>query len=261
MAYTPDRAPEPRGYDPLPPPTYPPTVPAYNELHRERRLDREPAREFREEVSREVTAGPYRFGVREGVLGILGIFTVLGIVLGILGFAAAFALDNAAVELNDGDGGNTADDAAARASLLPAVLVSLLPFMAAPVLAIGCGAWAGHASRNASMGAIAGGFGAFVGPIVMLLITGVGFALGAGATNLNLAALDFVTGVNGWGIAPGWASTIPYLFTGAGLLWLVANTIGGALTGGVVGGILDHRWTARGRDERYRRSTRPPTRY
>lgn len=217
------------------------------------------ARDPEPEITREVTAGPFRFGFRDGLLGIVGIFAALGIVLGILGFAAAFALDNAAAELNDGDGGNTADDAAARASLLPAVLVSMLPFMAAPVLAVGVGAWAGHASRNASIGAITGGVGSFVGPIAMLLLTGVGFALGAGAAGLDLSNISIV---DGWGLAPGWASTIPYLFTGAGLLWLFANALGGALTGGIVGGIIEHRWFTRERHyDRERRYARRVTRY
>lgn len=206
------------------------------------------------EILREVEAGPFRFGFRDGLMGIVGIFAVLGLVLGILGFAAAFALDNAAAELNDGDGGNTPEDVAARNALLPAVLVSMLPFMAAPVLAVGVGAWAGHASRDATIGSITGGVGSFIGPIVMLLLAGAGFALGAGAAGLDLSDVRIM---DGWGIPPGWASTIPYLFTGAGLLWLLANTIGGALTGGIVGGVLEHRWFTRkphyGRQGRYAR--------
>lgn len=194
-----------------------------------------------------VTAGPFRFGLKEGILGIVALFAVLGLVLGILGFAAAFALDDLG---NVADDGLTAEEAALLGTAaLPAILVSLLPFMAAPVLALGCGAWAGHAAREARIGALAGAAGGFLGPIVMLLITGIGFALGAGAANLNLDAV-----VVPYGISPGWANTIPYLFTGAGLLWLVANTVAGGLSGGVVGALLDRHWGASRTDARRRRA-------
>lgn len=260
MAYAPDRPRDPPAYD-APPTTYPPPAPPtpYAAPRYEpppHGPERPFGQDFREGVTREVTAGPYRFGLREGVLGTLGIFAILGVVLGVLGFAAAFALDNAAIELNDADGANTADDVAASAALLPAILVSLLPFMAAPVLAIGCGAWAGHASRDGTLGAVAGGIGGLLGPILTLLLTGVGFALGAGAANLDLSQ---VGNIPGFGLAPGWGNTIPYLFTGAGLLWLMANTIGGALTGGLLGSILDRHGAAR--ETRRERDARRTLRY
>lgn len=201
-----------------------------------------------------VTAGPFRFGLREGILGILAIFAVLGLVLGMLGFAAAFALDRAAEAANDG--GNANDAALLGAGAIPVLLVSLLPFLAAPVLALGCGAWAGHASRDGRIGAMAGAAGGFLGPILMLLIVGIGFALGAGAASLNL---DNVALPGGYGLAPGWANTIPYLFTGAGLLWLVANTLAAGLTGGIVGSLLDGRWSPRA--DRRRTATRRVSRY
>lgn len=256
MAYPPDRPPHTGAYDPVAPTDYPstaatqyttpppattagrfgPTEPPY----RRGRDIRDAGHEVREDLTREVTAGPFRFGLKEGVLGILGIFAALGIVLGILGFAAAFALDNAADRLDDGTLDN--DPPGAAAELLPAILVAMLPFMAAPVLAIGAGAWAGHSSRDATIGSVAGGIGAFLGPILMLLLTGVGFALGAGAAGLDLSNVRVL---DGWGIAPGWANTIPYLFTGAGLLWLLACMLGAALTGGVVGALLNRRWADR----------------
>lgn len=272
MAYPPDRAPYAGAYDPVAPTDYPstaatPPTTGYNynasesrfgptepDYRRDRGRDvRAAGHEVRDELTREVTAGPFRFGLKEGILGILGIFAALGIVLGILGFAAAFALDNAADRLNDG---TTANDAGAAAELLPAVLVSMLPFMAAPVLAIGAGAWAGHSSRDATIGSVAGGIGSFLGPILMLLLTGVGFALGAGAAGLDLSNVRVL---EGWGISPGWASTMPYLFTGAGLLWLLANTLGGALTGGVVGALLNRRWAER--TDYRRRHARRSVRY
>ena len=188
-----------------------------------------------------VTAGPFQFGLREAILGILALFAILGLVLGVLGFAAAFALDNAADAANNG-GTTNEEQAALGAAALPAILVSLLPFLAAPVLALGCGAWAGHASRSGRIGSLAGAIGGFAGPILTLLITGIGFALGAGAANLNL---DDVQVPGGFGIAPGWANTIPYLFTGAGLLWLLANALSGGLSGGVVGSLLDRRFSDR----------------
>ncbi|HUR68290.1 MAG TPA: hypothetical protein VM370_03520 [Candidatus Thermoplasmatota archaeon] len=207
-------------------------------------------------MTREVTAGPFRFGLREGVMGTIGIFAILGLVLGVLGFAAAFALDNAAEAARDGNnnGGLDGNDIAAGAAALPSILVGLLPFMAAPVLALGLGSWAGHASRDAGLGASAGAIGGFVGPIVMLLLAGVGFALGAGAANLDLSGVTLP-----YGVAPGWGNTIPYLFTGAGLLWLLANTLAGGLSGGLVGGLLQRRW---GADRTSRRDhTRRTTRY
>lgn len=219
---------------------------AYGYEHRDTRAV-EDARET------EVTAGPFRFGLREGLLGILALFAILGVVLGVLGFAAAFALDRATEAT---DGGTAIEDAAAGAAALPAILVGLLPFLAAPVLALGCGAWAGHASRNARIGWVSGAIGGFLGPILTLLILGIGFALGAGAANLNIADIDMPGGL---GLAPGWGTTIPYLFTGAGLLWLVANALSGGLSGGVVGGLLDRRWSER--VERRRAYSRRATRY
>lgn len=203
------------------------------------------------EVTREVTAGPYRFGLRDALLGIIGLFAVLGIVLGVLGFAAAFALDEAR------DQAAVDNDAEAATAALPAFLVSVLPFLAAPVLALGLGSWAGHASRRAGLGSIAGAIGSFLGPILMLLIMGIGFALGAGAANLDLSAI----GAPPFGLAPGWGSTIPYLFTGAGLLWLIANTLAGGLAGGIVGGILEHRWFTRTYMRERRYETRGAPRY
>lgn len=238
MAYTGD--PYPPTYDPIRDPAYPSTAaPRYDTTRFD---DRE------NELTREVTAGSYRFGLRDALLGIVGIFTVLGIVLGVLGFAAAFALDRA------DDPGLT--DVQRAANALPAFLVSVLPFLAAPVLALGLGAWAGHASRNSGIGSIAGAIGCFVGPLVMLLVMGVGFALGAGAASLNLAAVE----APAFGISPGWGSTIPYVFTGVGLLWLLGNTLAGGLSGGLIGGILDGRWSTRHRVER-RRYARRTTRY
>lgn len=204
----------------------------------------------RPDIPREVTAGPYRFGMREGILGSIGVFAILGVVLGVLGFAAAFALRDMIPLLTDANPNN---DFLIGANAIPALLVGLLPFMAAPVLALGLGAWTGHASREAGIGASAGAIGGFLGPIMMLLITGIGFALGAGAASLDLSNVRVV-----WGIAPGWGTTIPYLFTGAGLLWLVANTLAGGLSGGLVGGLLEHRWSAssRRRAVTTRRTTR-----
>lgn len=251
MAYPGDRMP---GYTNDP---YVAREGAYGYEHRDTRpVEGGPVDDRIRRPENEVTAGPFRFGLREGLLGILALFAILGLVLGVLGFAAAFALDRAAEEATDADGGTTADDAAAGAAALPAILVSLLPFLAAPVLALGCGAWAGHASRNGRIGAIAGAAGGFLGPILTLLITGIGFALGAGAANLNMADID-VPG--GFGLAPGWGTTIPYLFTGAGLLWLLANALSGGLSGGVVGALLDRRWTER--VERRRAYSRRATRY
>lgn len=224
MAYTGDPYPS---YDPNRDPAYTNApVPRYGE--------RGP------DVTREVTAGPFRFGLRDGILGTIGLFTILGVVLGILGFAAAFALD----EARDDAAAN--NDAEAAATALPAFLVSVLPFMAAPVLALGLGSWAGHASRDAGIGAMAGAIGSFVGPILMLLLTGVGFALGAGAANLDLSSLPSPV----VGVGPGWGTTIPYLFTGGGLLWLLANTLAGGLSGGLLGGILSGRWMTRRLDRR-----------
>ena len=191
-------------------------------------------------------------GVKRTTLGIIGLFAVLGLVLAILGFAAAFGLDQAADRATTGTGADAQDAVVAGAATLPALLVSLLPFLAAPVLALGCGAWAGHASRSAGVGLAAGAIGGLLGPIVTILLTGIGFALGAGAANLNLADVQ-VPG--GFGLAPGWGSTIPYLFTGAGLLWLLANTLSGALSGGLVGSLLEGRWGRRA-ERRERVTTR-----
>ena len=203
------------------------------------------------DVTREVTAGPFRFSLREAVLGTLGLFAILGLVLGVLAFAAAFALDNAV------DANSNAANAENAAAALPAFLVSVLPFMAAPVLALGLGSWVGHSSRRAGLGAIGGAIGCFLGPILMLLIMGIGFALGAGAANLDLSNVRAPGDV---GVAPGWASTIPYLFTGAGILWLLATTLAGALSGALVGGLLEHRWTQR-HDARQPRAARRGMRY
>lgn len=209
---------------------------------RERELREDDHRRPPHRADSSVTAGPFRFSLREGILGILALFAILGLVLGVLGFAAAFALDRAA-EAVDGGGATTDDEnALLGAAALPALLVSVLPFLAAPVLALGCGAWAGHASRSSRIGALAGAIGGFLGPILTILITGMGFALGAGAANLNLGN---VAAPGGFGIAPGWGNTVPYLFTGAGLLWILANTLAGGLSGGVVGALLDRRPSAR----------------
>lgn len=241
--------------DPIRDPAYvnAPNPPPY--YARERDLDRRRDRDL--EITRDVEAGPFRFGLREGLIGTIGMFAILGLVLGILGFAAAFALDGALDATRDGNPAN--DDAEAAAAALPAFLVTVLPFLAAPVLALGLGSWAGHASRRAGIGSIAGAIGCFVGPIVMLLIMGVGFALGAGAANLDLSNANIPGGV---GVSPGWAGTMPYLFTGAGLLWLLATTLSGAFAGGLVGGLLERRWFSRTRTyERERRATRRVTRY
>jgi len=233
MAYPGD----PQVYDPRP--AYPPSQTAYgyerNEMHEApttryaRERDDPP---YRPETA--VTAGPYRFSLREGILGILAIFAILGLVLGVLGFAAAFALDRVADP--------NAESALAGPGGISILLVALLPFLAAPVLALGCGAWAGHASRSATIGGLAGAVGGLVGPILTLLLTGTGFALGAGAASLDLGN---VIAPGGLGIAPGWNATFPFLFTGAGLLWLLGNTLAGGLTGGVVGALLDGRWAPR----------------
>lgn len=196
----------------------------------------------------------WRIGLREAVVGILGLFVILGIVLAILGFAAAIGLDQAADEAADNDGAD-ADDVVAGFAALPAVLVSLLPFLAAPVLALGCGAWAGHATRSARLGAIAGGIGGFLGPLLTLLLTGMGFALGAGAAGLDLGDVN----LPGIGVSPAWADTLPYAFSGAGLLWMLANALSGALSGGLVGALLD-RWVDRRAEMRRVRTARRTTR-
>lgn len=191
-------------------------------------------------------------GLREGTLGAVGLFAIFGLALGLLAFGAAFGLDRAAEEAQQNDG--TADDPSAIAAGLPAVLVSLLPLLAAIPLALGAGSWAGHGSRSGRVGAIAGAVGGFVGPILALLLTGIGFALGAGATGLNLEGVQMPGNL---GFSPTWNDTLPYLFSGAGLLYLLSTTLAGALSGGLIGGLMD-RWLDRRAEMRYQRYDRRP---
>lgn len=181
-----------------------------------------------------------RRGMREALLGILGLFAILGLVLGILAFASAFALDRAAEQASDGTRDN---DALAGLNVIPTLVVSLLPFVAIPILALGIGSWAGHYTRNARDGGIAGAIGNFLGPILALLIMGLGFALGAGTSGLDA---DNVNMPFGLGYTPGWADVVPWLFGGIGLLWLLVNALSGGLSGGLIGGLMERRpWVDR----------------
>lgn len=181
------------------------------------------------------------------ILGGVGFFAILGLALAIMGFAAAFAVGEAA---DDGAVENAADAIAG----VPALLVALLPFMAAPVLALGAGAWAGHATRDWRAGGIAGALAGLLGPIVMLILVGIGFALGAGAATLNLEAVRMPFDI---GFTPGWGDTLPFLASGGGLLWLLSTLLAGGLTGAMTGMLVERYTTSRAdRNVRARRPAR-----
>lgn len=182
---------------------------------------------------------PRRIGVREALLGVLGLFAILGLVLGVLGFAAAFAADRAVELAVDNEGNGIRDDVELGLAAVPILIVALVPLLAAPVLALGCGSWAGHASRDARVGAIGGSVGSLVGAVAMVLLAGAGFALGAGAAGLNLADFPMPGGLD---FSPAWESTLGYVFSAGGLLWLLANALSGGLSGGLLGSLAD-RWS------------------
>lgn len=194
---------------------------------------------------------PRHVGLRETITGSLGLFAILGLALSILAFASAFALADQANEAQGGGDEGAAAEAAAAA--LPVLVIGLLPLLASPLLALACGAWSGHASRSARTGAIAGAIAGLAGPVILLLIVGIGFALGAGAANLDLSAVNL-----GGGLSPGWGSTMPAIFSGSGLLYLLSSALAGALAGGLVGSVLEGRRFGRraGHSGRARRPAR-----
>lgn len=184
--------------------------------------------------------------LKEAVLGNLGLWTALGLSLLILGFAAGIALD-------------TADDGGAPSNALagiPALLVALLPFVAAPVLALGTGAWSGHATRSPRLGAVGGALGGLLGPIILVLLAGLGLAFGAGAAGVDLDAARMPYNLGNVG---DWRDALGYLVSGAGILVLLASVVSGAVAGWVVGAMLEGRW-ARWRTHGDRPDARPPVR-
>lgn len=226
---------DPPGYAPATGPTYAPAAPAYGVAPPPHAP---PAAPY---AARVPDREPGLAGLKETTLGSLGLFAILGLALSILAFVAAFALAEQA------EGGLT--EAEAVAATIPVVVVGLLPLLAAPLLALAGGSWSGHVTRDARTGALAGAIAGFVGPILMMLVVGIGFALGAGAANLDLS------GVRVAGLAPGWGTTMPAIFSGSGLLYLLACALAGTLGGGLVGGVLEGRWTRRA--DPARRTRRP----
>jgi len=160
-----------------------------------------------------------------GSLAVMGLYAALGVGAALLAFAAGRALDG--INFND----PLAADLAGAS-----LLVGLLPLVAAPILAAVGGWLAGRASRDAGDGAIAGVLGTLVGLLALLLLVGVGYALGAASANVDLARVPWPTGFY---LRPGWDNTLRWLGTGAGVLYLVANLVTGALAGAFGG------WLAR----------------
>lgn len=191
--------------------------------------------------------------LREAALGNLGLWVALGAALLVLGFAAGIALD----QVPDGQNDGTPNDVVDALPGIPVLLVALLPFVAAPVLAMGTGAWSGHATRNGRIGAITGALGGLVGPIVLVLLAALGLSFGAGAAGVDL---DLALMPYGLGSVAAWRGALPYLLTGTGLLVLLASLVSGALAGGIVGSLLDGRTRAWGRPRDEPPQARPPVR-
>lgn len=183
--------------------------------------------------------------LKDAVLGNLGMWLALGLSLLVLGFAAGVALD----PVDPGDPPHTALYG------VPALLVALLPFLASPVLALGTGAWSGHATRSGRLGAIAGATGGLIGPIILVLFAAIGLSLGAGAADVNLDAAQMPYGL---GAVGDWNDALAYLLTGAGLLVLLASAVSGATAGGIVGSLLDGRFRSWFGPRVDRPDTRPP---
>lgn len=187
-------------------------------------------RTVREDVSYARTHGDDD-GIGAGTAfgGVVGMFAILGLGLGILAFAAAFGVGDVTPATDAED--LQPDEAA---SGLTALLVGTLPVLAAPILALGTGAWAGHASRNSVQGLVGGGFGGVVGAIVLLAIVGIGFALGAAAAGVDAARFDFA-------VSPALADTFRNLLSLAGLLYLLSVFVIGGLAGALIGAIMPRR--------------------
>lgn len=179
-----------------------------------------------------------------GTLAMLGLFAALGIGLAILAFAAGRALDG--LNFND----PLAFDLAGAS-----LLVGILPLVAVPVLAAVGGWLAGRDANDAGDGAIAGVLGTLVGMLVLTLLVGVGYALGAASVNVDLARVAWPAGFY---LRPGWDNTLRWLGTSAGVLYFLANLVTGALAG-AFGGYLHRGYGARRVEtERFVRRERMP---
>lgn len=165
-------------------------------------------------------------GAGRATLGGIGLFTSLGIGLMFLGFLAAFGLRGVTTV--------QADDMVSGVTVL---LVGLFPFFAAPILSLLAGAWCGTRTGGGGTGALAGAGSALLGTIVMFLLVAIGFVLGAAAAGVDTAAVQFPENV---AVPPGIASTLGYLASVSGVVYLLANIIIGAVAGSIAGALVHH---------------------
>lgn len=168
------------------------------------------------------------------VNGPVALYAALAIPLALISFIAPFALVGA------GDGEPTTADAARAA---PVLLAGLLPLVAAPILAVMAGLWAAWATRDAGDSAVGGAVGSLVGTVLLFLLAGIGFGLGAALAGADAADLDGA-GVTRLGVA----GSLGYILSGAGVLYLLFVTLVGGLAGAamaVVGRKVEWPWTRR----------------
>lgn len=156
-------------------------------------------------------------------LGVLGLFVALAVAVALLAFSAAYALK----------GVNLADPNQS-AVLAAASLVALLPLVAGPILASMGGFWAGTRTRDGGQGALGGALGTFFGVLALAILTAIGFAIGANAAAVNLANVAWPAGFY---LRPGWATTLGYFGTSAGILYMVACLLAAGIAGAIAGSL------------------------
>lgn len=164
-------------------------------------------------------------GAGGATLGAVGIYLSLGVGLAILAFSAAAFIDQ-----------TPADDAESAAGGALSSAIALMPFVAAPILAVVAGVWAGLSTGSGARGALAGAVGSVVGVIVMMVLVAVGLGLGAavggaGDANVNV---DEGTEAN----VNDLRATLGTFATVNGLAFLLAHAIIGGIAGAILGAIM-----------------------
>lgn len=171
--------------------------------------------------------------------GALGLFVSLGVGIALLAFVAAWGLQG----LTQVEG----------AALVPIFVVATVPLIAAPILSVLAGSWAGTRVKQGGQGALAGAGGAFIGTILMFVIVALGSYLGILAAGVDLAALTFPEGM---AVSPQATEMIGFLASAAGIMYLIANAVVGAVAGSIAGALARHDRV----DTRRGGATRRPTR-
>ncbi|HVL48256.1 MAG TPA: hypothetical protein VM889_06850 [Candidatus Thermoplasmatota archaeon] len=170
----------------------------------------------------------YGLGTGRSIAGVIGIFAAFGVGLALIAFAAAFALAEPAT-----DPGMAPTDVQA-ASGVSILAVGLAPVFGALILSAICGAWAGTRTRSGGRGLVAGAVGALGGVIALFIVVGIGFALGVGASGLDVSTIEAPETY----VSPQLVDNIRFLASASGLVYLAANVVAGGLAGAVAGAIM-----------------------